>query len=167
MTDIFDNTILCKECNTKMQKASIERNGFLLRALVCKKCGEKIIHPSDQQEYNRYVGLKNKEFKVKMRMVGNSYAVSIPREIVSFFEAQKNMMDNMVRLCFQDMGRLSLNFGKDSVQEEKTVSRVVKAREYKVLKNNKPVLHIKQFADSANPKNNKTQVFKNTDVEEE
>jgi len=45
-----------------------------------------------------------------MRLVGNSYAVSIPKQIVSFMSEQEKIMDNMVRLCFEDMGRLSLNF---------------------------------------------------------
>ena len=47
-----------------------------------------------------------------MRLVGNSYAVSIPKEIVSFMNEQKKIMDDMVKLCFEDMGRLSLSFGE-------------------------------------------------------
>ena len=114
MTDIFDNTILCKKCDSKMQKAKIVKNGFIFRAMVCSdgKCHEKIIHPVDEQEYLKFVNLKNKEFKVKMRLVGNSYAVSIPKEIVSFMGEQEKIMDDMVKLCFEEMGRLSLNFGE-------------------------------------------------------
>ena len=82
--DIFDNTILCKDCNRKMEKSNISRNGYILRSLVCGKCNEKIIHPKDEENYNKFINLRNKEFNVKMRMVGNSYAVSIPKEIVSF-----------------------------------------------------------------------------------
>ena len=108
--DIFDNTILCKKCNTKMQKAKIVKNGFIFRAMICPKCNDKIIHPVDEQEYNKFINLKNKQFKVKMRLVGNSYAVSIPKEIVSFMNEQKSIMDEMVRLCFEDFGSLSLNF---------------------------------------------------------
>jgi len=111
MNDIFDNTILCNKCNSKMQKAKIAKNGFLLRAMICPKCNEKIIHPNDEQEYHRFMNLRNKEFKVKMRLVGNSYAVSIPKEIVSFMQEQEKIMNEMVRLCFEDMGKLSLNFG--------------------------------------------------------
>ena len=73
--DIFDNTILCKNCNVKMKKASVIRNGFEMRALVCEKCGNKIIHPEDEKEYNKFQELKGKTFRVKMRVVGNSYAV--------------------------------------------------------------------------------------------
>ena len=112
MSDIFDNTILCNNCNTRMKKAQISKNGFLLRAVVCPQCNEKIIHPNDEAEYHRFVDLKNKQFHVKMRMVGNSYAVSIPKEIVSFIREQEKVMNDMVRLCFEDFGRLSLNFGE-------------------------------------------------------
>jgi hypothetical protein len=110
MTDIFDNKILCKKCDKEMKKAKISKNGFILRSIVCPKCNSKIIHPVDEQEYNKYIDLKNKEFRVKMRLVGNSYAVSIPKEIVSFMNEQKRMMDEMVKLCFEDFGKLSLRF---------------------------------------------------------
>ena len=116
--DIFDNVILCNKCGKKMQKANIQKNNFVFRALVCPGCGEKIIHPVDEQEYIKFVNLKNKQFSVKMRLVGNSYAVSIPKEIVSFMREQENIMDNMVKLCFEDMGRLSLNFNELSKREK-------------------------------------------------
>ena len=112
MADIFDNTILCNKCDVKMKKAEVTKNGFLLRAVICPTCNSIIIHPSDEQEHNKFINLKNKDFRVKMRLVGNSYAVSIPKEIVSFIREQEKIMDDMVRLCFEDFGRLSLNFGK-------------------------------------------------------
>ncbi len=111
-SDIFDNKILCKKCNKEMKPAKINKNGFILRAVICPKCNEKIIHPLDEQEYHKFINLKNKEFKVKMRLVGNSYAVSIPKQIVSFMSEQEKIMNSMVRLCFEDMGRLSLSFGE-------------------------------------------------------
>ncbi|MFA6974306.1 MAG: hypothetical protein WC238_06295 [Parcubacteria group bacterium] len=161
MTDIFENTILCKNCNVKMHPANFAKNGFLLRALVCDKCNEKIIHPNDEAEYNRFVDLKNRDFRVKMRLVGNSYAVSIPKEIVSFMHEQSKIMDDMVKLCFEDFGKLSLNF--QNQDDNPNNARFIKAREYKVMKNNKPVLHFKQFLDSANPKNNKALIIKKLD----
>jgi len=95
-----------------MEKKELHKNGFLLRILVCPKCSEKIVHPVDEQEYNRFINLKNKEFRVKMRLVGNSYAVSIPKEIVSFMKEQEKVFNEMVKLCFENTGRLSLNFGR-------------------------------------------------------
>jgi hypothetical protein len=111
MADIFDNTILCNKCGKKMQQAKISKSGFLLRAMICNNCNERIIHPVDEQEYHKFINLKNKEFRVKMRLVGNSYTISIPKEIASFMRHQEKIMDDMVRLCFEEMGKLSLNFG--------------------------------------------------------
>jgi len=106
-----------------MEKAKIAKNGFLFRAMICPKCNEKIIHPADEQEYSKFSDLRNKEFHVKMRLVGNSYAVSIPKEIVSFMREQENIMNDMVRLCFEDMGKLSLNFGEELTKLGKRIEK--------------------------------------------
>jgi len=121
MADIFDNPILCKDCNSRMKKVALEKNGFLIRSVVCDKCGHKILHPSDEAEYHKFVNLKNKQFHVKMRLVGNSYAVSIPKEIVSFIREQEKIMDDMVRLCFEDFGRLSLNFSEQIKKQKEPI----------------------------------------------
>ena len=110
MIDIFDNEILCRNCGKKMAKIGIERNGFKLRAIQCKKCDNKMIHPQDSREYEEFMNLKKKRFKVKLRFVGNSYAVSIPKEIIDFMNEQERKMKEMVDLCFKDFGRISLDF---------------------------------------------------------
>lgn len=99
-----------------MKNAKVVRNGFILRAVVCPRCHARIIHPLDEQRYIRFINLKNKTFHVKMRLVGNSYAVSIPKEIVLFMRQQEKIMNNMVRLCLDDMGKLSVNFAEGDVQ---------------------------------------------------
>ena len=157
MEDLFDHTILCSKCNKKMKAGLITRNGFNLRAVKCEHCGNSLIHPEDKREYEEFIRLKQKEYNVKMRMVGNSYAVSIPREIVDFMQEQENIMNNMVKLCFEEAGKISLDF--DSNNEEQK-SRVVSSEEVKVVKNGKPVYHAKKVSDSANPKNNQTRIYK-------
>ncbi len=169
--DIFDNTIICSKCNVEMKKITLAKDGFLLRAVVCPKCKAQIVHPHDDEEYNKYLNLRNKEFKVKMRQVGNSYAVSIPKEIVSFMESQNTAVDEfnkMVKLCFEDMGRLSLNFQNfenlgnemNGLKENSANPRIVKASEVRVVKNGKPVLHSKQFYDSAHPEKNQNKIYR-------
>ena len=116
--DIFDNKILCGKCDVEMQKAEVSKNGFILRAVICENCNGRILHPVDEQNYNKFINLRNKDFSVKMRLVGNSYAVSIPKEIVSFMNDQKKIMDQMVKLCFEEMGILSLNFNE--IEHRKT-----------------------------------------------
>jgi len=162
--DIFENEILCKNCHKTMKPMLVTRNGFNLRVLKCQKCGALIVHPADKAEYENFMKLKNKEFEVKMRMVGNSYSVSIPREIVDFMHDQENMMNNMVKMCFHDANKLSLMFNTPNMVEDsegnKVDSRVVKAREIKVVRNNKPVLHVRQVSDSKHPERNQTKIFK-------
>lgn len=119
MTDIFDNKILCKNCNQVMDMVKVSKNGYLLRVVACEDCGEKIVHPVDEQNYHKFINLRNKEFNVKMRLVGNSYTVSIPKEIVSFMNTQEKIMNDMVKLCFEEVGRLSLNFGEVEIRKRR------------------------------------------------
>lgn len=113
MTDIFDTTILCKKCGEEMEPTVVHKAGYQLRAVECPKCKDTIVHPADKAQFEQYNGLKGKTYHVKLRMVGNSHAVSIPKEIITFFQQQEKMMDDMVRLCFEDMHRLRLEFGDD------------------------------------------------------
>jgi DNA-directed RNA polymerase subunit RPC12/RpoP len=159
--DIFDNAIMCSKCGKKMKKVFINRNGFNLRAVRCEECKETLFHPVDKQEYEEFMRLKEKEFNVKMRMVGNSYAVSIPREIVDFMKEQERIMNNMVKLSFQEAGRLSLCFNTPEMQEQNNPhARTISAKEIKVVRNGKPIIHARKFYDSAHPERNQTKVFK-------
>ncbi|PIN78190.1 hypothetical protein COV15_00085 [Candidatus Woesearchaeota archaeon CG10_big_fil_rev_8_21_14_0_10_34_12] len=113
MGDIFDNKVLCNKCEVLMRPAQLIKNGFVIRILQCPKCGNRIYHPKDIEDYNSFQNLKNKEFIVKMRMVGNSYTVSIPREIVNFIHEQEKIFNEMVKLCFEEAGKLSIEFGEN------------------------------------------------------
>ncbi len=119
--DLFDNVVLCKDCNKKMEKFTLVKNRFSIRALRCPRCNERVYHPEDIEEYKKFESLHNKDFKVKLRIIGNSYAVSIPKEIVEFIQEQERIMNTMVKLCFEEAGKLSLVFGehlKEKVREE-------------------------------------------------
>ncbi len=124
MTDIFDTKIMCRECNKPMEKQEVHREGVIVRAVVCPNCGDKIIHPQDLNALQQFHNLRDKTFVVKLRMVGNSHAISIPKEIVDFMNEQQmranNMrrkMDEMVRLCFEDFGTLKMRFGEGEDEE--------------------------------------------------
>lgn len=113
MTDIFDTTIFCKKCGEEMEQTLVNKSGFEVRAVECPKCHDKIIHPADSSNLEHYNTIKDKTFHVKLRMVGNSHAISIPKEIITFFQQQEMMMDDMVRLCFEGMHKLRVDFGSD------------------------------------------------------
>jgi len=93
-----------------MQKTFVNKNNYRLRALKCEDCKNQILHPEDLKEYENFQNLKKKNFKVKLRYIGNSYAVSIPREIIDFMNEQEKQMNEMVNLCFEEIGRVSLHF---------------------------------------------------------
>lgn len=121
MTDIFDAKILCKNCNVKMEQSFVERDGAELRAIKCNECGDVILHPADLNCLEHFKSLKGKTFNVKLRVVGNSHAISIPKEIINFMnemhKTARREMDDMVRLCFEDFRTLNVMFG-DVVDHE-------------------------------------------------
>jgi hypothetical protein len=125
MTDIFDTKIMCKKCNLEMKKQEVHRDGVVVRAVVCPCCSDKIIHPQDLNSLQHFHNLRDKTFIVKLRMVGNSHAISIPKEIVDFMNEQqarmnhmKNKMNEMVSLCFEDFGTLRVRFGNEGGEDE-------------------------------------------------
>ncbi len=117
MTDIFDTKIVCKKCNEQMQPTEIHREGVSLRAVICPQCEDRIYHPEDLNALDHFRNIRNKTYIVKLRVVGNSHAISIPKEIIEFMNEQHHQaskqMDEMVRLCFEDFGRLSVRFGNE------------------------------------------------------
>ena len=117
MTDIFDTKIVCRKCSKEMNPTMVHRMGLDLRAVECPECGDKIIHPQDLNSLQQFNTLRGKTFVVKLRMVGNSHAISIPKEIIDFMNEQqskvshmKKEMDEMVRLCFEDFDTLRVRF---------------------------------------------------------
>ncbi len=100
-----------------MDNLVVNKSGFELRAVQCPSCKKQIIHPADINSLENFRNLKGKTYNVKLRMVGNSHAISIPKEIVDFIKHQEAMFDNMVRLCFEDMHKMSLVFGSNSGEE--------------------------------------------------
>lgn len=127
MKDIFEQKVLCSKCERVMRLSEAIEDGFRIRFLKCEHCGEKVVHPLDMQEYNDFMALKNKIFKVKLRVVGNSYTVSIPKEIVNFIREEERIMNDMVRLCFEEAGRLSLMFNDDISRDLNNIKKVKRA----------------------------------------
>jgi len=114
MKDIFEAKIMCEKCDVKMNPLEVCKSGIKLRAVQCSKCGERIVHPEDLGKLKKYNDLRGKTYNVKLRVVGNSHAISIPKEIVDFINDTNRRvsrhMDDMVKLAFEDFGKISLNF---------------------------------------------------------
>ncbi len=131
MADIFETTILCDKCNRKTNKHQLIKNGFKIRAWECPSCGKIWEHPADKQSQDDFQKLKEKEFQVKLRMVGNSYTVSIPREIIEFEEEFNRELNELISLSMEEPGKVSLflhkrisrMFRKPQEEEEKENER--------------------------------------------
>ena len=112
MADVFDATVLCDECNNKTEKTVLQKDNFRMRAWVCPSCRKQWLHPGDKAEYEYCARLRSKQFEVKLRMVWNSYAISIPREIIEFEEEMHRQMNNMIRLSLESPEKLSIFFAR-------------------------------------------------------
>ncbi|MEM2956354.1 MAG: hypothetical protein QW041_02160 [Candidatus Pacearchaeota archaeon] len=149
--DLFENIVLCKDCGKKMKPDFVEKEGFKIRALKCPSCSNKILHPSDLNEYNKFNSLKNRQFHVKLRLVGNSYTVSIPREIVNFIKndetenihqkmqehvkKQMRAMEKMVTLAMEEANKIALSFNTpNNIINENSMHEQKKAKTFKIIK---------------------------------
>ena len=115
MKDMFDSTIVCDACHKETIKKIIDRDGFPIRSAECPSCSQVWHHPLDIEGYESFKQLRHKQFEVKLRLVGNSYTVSIPREIIEFEEEMRRemeKMDYMIRLALEEPDKLSLFFNR-------------------------------------------------------
>lgn len=110
--DIYDNPILCKRCNKQMDRIVITKDGYNLRAWKCPQCSIMQLHPLDSEKYSNFKQLQQRNFEVKLRMVGNSFCVSIPREIIEFEKEMQRKMNNMIRMSLENPGTLTLHFNR-------------------------------------------------------
>jgi len=116
MEDLYNAKVHCNQCNKQTEKTIVIKNGFKLRALRCNNCNKHYYHPSDLEEQRKFQELKSRQFQVKLRMVGNSYTISIPREIIDFREEclkdMKRDMNRMLYLSLEEPEKLSIFFNK-------------------------------------------------------
>lgn len=117
--DLFENKILCRDCNKQMDKGYVVKNGFKLRFVQCLKCNSRIYHPLDLREYEDFQKIKQKQWEVKLRMVGNSYTVSIPREIIEFEQEFHRQVNQMIRMTLEEPTKISLFLGKRKIIKQK------------------------------------------------
>ncbi|HLC58819.1 MAG TPA: hypothetical protein VJI68_03070 [Candidatus Nanoarchaeia archaeon] len=110
MKDIFDQVILCSKCSIQTNKKTVIMDGFNIRILECSSCGEITYHPGDLKDYEDFKRLKARDFNVKLRMIGNSFCVSIPKELVDFHKEMENEFNDLVKMSLEKPGRISIVF---------------------------------------------------------
>ncbi len=119
MKDIFDQTIFCNKCNVKTRKNYVIKDGFQMRVLKCPECNDLTFHPGDLKDYDDYLKLRERSFNVKLRMVGNSFCVSIPKELIDFHKDFEREFDELVRLNLEGPGKISIFFASEKYYNNK------------------------------------------------
>jgi len=109
--DIFDNIIVCRDCNKETNRTITDKEGFKLRSFICPNCNKVWLHPKDEEAYKEYIKLRSKPFKVKLRFVGNSYIVSIPKEIIEFEDIERRL-NKIIEMSLEEPGKLTLLFSR-------------------------------------------------------
>lgn len=107
MADIYDTIMVCDHCNSRTKRELVNRDGYEIRAWVCPICKKHWYHPTDLSEYKTYQVLKQRNFEVKLREVGNSWVVSVPKEIIRFEEISAT---KVIRLNMDEPGKVILRF---------------------------------------------------------
>ena len=110
MKDIYDTTLICNKCGSHTTKSHVTKNNFDIRIWFCPDCKKKWYHPEDMKAYERYLQLKKKDFQVKLRSVGNSWVISIPKEIIRF--QQDKTKTQIVKLNLDEPGKITLKFAR-------------------------------------------------------
>ena len=108
--DIYSTILLCDNCNKKTEKSFSIKDGFKIRSWECSDCDKHWEHPQDLEDYKKFFSLKQKNFQVKLRMVGNSYTISIPREIIEYTEIRET--GRLVNLSLENPEKVTLFFSK-------------------------------------------------------
>lgn len=122
MKTISNAQINCPNCNKETAKAQEIIEGFRLRFHQCPKCHEKFYISNDLKEFEEFKKIRQRHFQVKLRTVGNSFTVTIPKEIIDFEERFKQMeheMNKMMNLSLEEPGKVSLYFRKIIRKDEK------------------------------------------------
>ena len=106
--DLLENAdVLCKKCKAPMERGINLKDGFRLRVFQCPSCKARYFHPNDSEQYEQYQKLKEKQYHMKLRLVGNSFCISIPREILRFNHVQE---DSIVALSMDDPEHMRIIF---------------------------------------------------------
>ena len=108
MSDLFDHPVLCTQCNQLMHRENTLQEGFPLRLWECSPCSTRVFHPGDLQDYQAYQRLHQQQFQVKLRRVGNSFCVSIPKELIDYHQERK--FQQVVRLHLEHPGKINVIF---------------------------------------------------------
>ncbi|MBI4171022.1 MAG: hypothetical protein HY514_04955 [Candidatus Aenigmarchaeota archaeon] len=103
--DINKWTEIPCECGGMAGRSTVKYKDYEVRGWVCKKCKKEYIHPEDSLKISRFEALKKSRVRVKIRTVGQSLVITLPKEITELYGLQKG---ETVGLSPESMTRIGI-----------------------------------------------------------
>ena len=95
------------ECGGMASRSTVKYKDYKLRGWVCKKCKKEYIHPEDSLKISKLVALKKSRVKVKIRTVGQSLVITLPKKIAELYDLQKG---ESVELSPETLKKIEIEF---------------------------------------------------------
>ena len=93
------------ECGDMAGKSAIKYKSYEVRGWICKKCGKEYIHPEDSLKISKLEALKKNGIRVKVRTVGQSLVITLPKELVDIYGLEKG---EIVELTPENMRKIEI-----------------------------------------------------------
>ena len=77
------------ECGNMASKSTVKYKDYEVRGWVCKKCKREYLHPEDSLKISKLEALKKNHIRVKIRTVGQSLVITLPKEIAELYGLEK------------------------------------------------------------------------------
>lgn len=96
------------ECGAMASKRTIKYKDYEVRGWVCEKCKKEYIHPEDSLKISKLEALKKEHVKVKIRTVGQSLVITLPKEVAEVYDLEKG---ETVELLPENFKKLRIALG--------------------------------------------------------
>jgi len=93
------------ECGAMASRCTVKYRNYEVRGWVCKKCKKEYIHPEDSLKVSKLEALKKSHLRVKIRTVGQSLVITLPKEIAELYGLEKG---ETVELSPENMKKIEI-----------------------------------------------------------
>ncbi len=80
------------ECSSMASKSTVKYKEYEVRGWICRKCKKEYVHPEDSIKISKLEALEKNRIRVKIRTVGQSLVITLPKEIAELYGLEKGEM---------------------------------------------------------------------------
>lgn len=67
------------------RRSTVAYKGYEVRGWACRKCKKEYLHPDDSLKISKLEELKKAGVRVKIRTVGQSLVITLPKELAELY----------------------------------------------------------------------------------